>query len=463
MDAADPKDLLIAQLREQLAAALARIAELEAILRRHFPGAPGSPPAPAKPPMPPKLSRPRRRRGAQPGHKGRHRQLLPAEQVTHIQSQLPSHCARCQLPLRGLDPAPLRHQVVEIPPIHPLVTEYRCHRLRCAACGFFTRAALPADVSSSCFGPRLCALVALCTGAYRMSKRSLEQFLRDVLGVKLCLGTVCALEQRVSHALQTPMQQALDALPQQPIVHADETSWRQRHCKAWLWVICTAAVTVFRIAKSRGSAVCKQLLGADFGGTLCSDRWSAYRFIPLAHRQLCWAHLLRDFQELIDAAGDGARLGQELVGLGLRAMRLWHRVRDGTLPFEQLHRRMSPLRSAVGACLREGALYYSGKARTLSRELLRQEPALWRFTQVAGLEPTNNRAERALRHAVLWRRASLGTQSAQGSLFVERLLTVRATLRQQGRCVLTYLTQACTAALQHHSPPSLLPYAAGPA
>ena len=119
--------------------------------------------------------------------------------------------------------------------------------------------------------------------------------------------------------------------------------------------------------------------------------------------------------------------------------------------------------SALGACLREGALYYTGKARTLSRALLRQEPALWRFTQVSGLEPTNNRAERALRHAVLWRRASLGTQREQGSVFVERLLTVRATLRQQGRCVLTYLTQACTAALQHHSPPSLLLGAAGSA
>ena len=463
MDAADPKDVLIEQLRQQLAAAQARIAELEAILRRHFPGDPGTPPAPARPPKPPKLARPRRRRGAQPGHKGQHRELVPLEQVTQIQSQIPSHCARCQQPLRGQDPAPLRHQVVEIPPLQPQITEYRCHRLRCAACGFQTRAPLPAAVSPRCFGPRLCALVALCTGAYRMSKRSVEQLLRDVLGVKLCLGSLCALEQRVSQALEAPMQQALAALPQQPVANADETSWRQRHKKAWLWVVCTAVVTVFRIAKSRGSAVCKELLGADFSGTLGSDRWSAYRWVPLGQRQLCWAHLLRDFQELCDAGGEGARLGRELVRLGLRLMRLWHRVRDGTLPFEQLARRAGPLRRALLATLREGALYYTGKARALSRELLRQQAALWRFTLVEGVEPTNNSAERALRHAVLWRRASLGTQSPAGSQFVERILTVRATLRQQGRCVLTFVTQACTAALHHQAPPSLLPSSPGPA
>lgn len=184
---------------------------------------------------------------------------------------------------------------------------------------------------------------------------------------------------------------------------------------AWLWVVVTAVATVFRIAHSLGAAVCKELLGAHYPGTLGSDRWSAYRFVPLQQRQLCWAHLLRDFQELIDAGGDGARLGQELLGLGRRVLRLWHRVRDGTLPFEQLAGRMSPLRRALVASLREGAMYYAGRARALSRELLRQEPALWRFTRVPSVEPTNNCAERALRHAVLWRRCSFWTQSPEGS------------------------------------------------
>ena len=326
VDAPDPRDLLIeqlrrenaelhrenaelrrenAELRQQLAAALARIAELEALLRRHFPGS-GSSPPPAHKPLKP--AGPRRRRGAQPGHKGHHRQLLPPEQVTQIQTHLPSHCARCHQRLRGQDPCPLRHQVVEIPPLVPHVTEYRCHRLRCSACGVWTRAPLPQGVSPSCFGPRLSALVALGTGAYRLSKRSLEQFLRDVLGLRICLGSLCALEQRVSQALAAPVQQALDALPQQAVVNADETRWRQSHQKAWLWVMVTAVVTVFRIAKSRGATVCKELLGERFCGTLGSDRWSAYRFVPLRQRQLCWAHLLRDFQELIDAGGDAARL-----------------------------------------------------------------------------------------------------------------------------------------------------------
>lgn len=477
MDAADSKDRLIEQLQkenaqlrqelelcqQQLRAALARVAELEAILRRHFPGSGGTPPPAHKPPKPAKPPKGRRRRGAQPGHKGHHRELLPLEQVTQIHTQLPSQCERCQEPLRGQDPQPLRHQVVEIPPLQPQVTEYRCHRLRCTACGHFTRAALPPGVPAGRFGPRLCGLVALCTGVYRLSKRSLEQLLRDLLGLKLSLGSVCALEQRVSQALQAPVQQALEALPQQGVANCDETGWRQSHHKAWLWVVVTAACTVFRIAKSRGADVVKQLLGPGYGGTLGSDRWSAYRFVPLGQRQLCWAHLLRDFQELVDAGGDGARLGKELLRLGRRVMRQWHRVRDGTRPLEQLARRLKPVRRALEASLRMGAMYFTGKARALSRELLRQERALWRFTLVEGVEPTNNSAERALRHAVLWRRSSFGTQSPQGSLFVERILTVRATLRQQGRCVLTYLTQACTAALHHQPPPSLLPLAACPA
>jgi transposase len=458
----DPKDVLIAQLRKenqelraQLSVAQARIGELEATLRRHFPSASGPL---AKPPQPPKIKAKRRRkRGAQPGHRPHQRTLLPPEQVTEIKTQLPAACSRCQEPLAGLDPEPLRHQVLEIPPITPQVTEYQLHRLVCRQCGSSTRAALPQGVSASAFGPRLGALMALCSGCYRMSKRNLEQFLRDVLGVKLCLGSVCAVQQRVSDALAAPMQQALEALPQQAVVNCDETSWRQSRSKAWLWVVVSAVVTVFRIAKSRGACVCKELLGEPFGGTLGSDRWSAYSFIPLSQRQLCWAHLLRDFQELVDAGGDGARLGSELLRLSKKVLRLWHRVRDGTLPFDKLEERMAPVRSALRAQLRQGLLFFSGKARALSRDLWQKEEALWRFTRVQGVEPTNNAAERALRHAVLWRRSSFGTDSRAGSDFVERILTVTATLRQQGRNVLDYLTLACTAALRNAPAPSLLP------
>lgn len=468
MSERDPKDERIEQLqkeneelRRQLSIAQARIAELEATLRRHFPGAAGPSPRPPQPPA--RKGKRRRKRGGQPGHPPHHRELLPPEQVTEIKPQKPACCARCQAPLGGLDPTPLRHQVVEVPPLTPQVTEYQLHRLVCQKCGAATRAGLPEGVCASPFGPRLCALMALCSGCYRMSKRNLEQFLRDVLGVKLCLGSVCAVQQRVCDALAVPMQQAVSALPAQAVVNCDETSWRQSRKKAWLWVVVSAVATVFRIANSRGASVCQQLLGKDFGGTLGSDRWSAYSFIPLSQRQLCWAHLLRDFEELIDAGGDGARLGRELHRLGKKGMRLWHRVRDGTLPFPKLQQRIAPLRAAFSAQLRQGTLFFAGKARALCRDLWKKEVALWRFTQVPGVEPTNNCAERALRHAVLWRRSSFGTDSRCGSDFVERILTVTATLRQQGRSVLDYLTQSCTAAVRNAPPPPLLPSAPAPA
>jgi transposase len=401
-----------------------------------------------------------RPRGGQPGHRGTTRALLPVAEVDELHVCQPTHCGGCGSSLTGHDPSPLRHQVTELPPLQSLVIEYQLHALRCGCCGMVTRAPLPEGVSERAFGPRLQALVAVLSGAYRLSKRNIQQLLADCFGVEVALGSISALERATSEALQEPIAEVCRFIQQQPVVHVDETGWREANQRAWLWTAVTEAVTVFLIRGSRGSQVAKELVGEAFAGILVSDRWSGYRWVPLKHRQLCWAHLIRDLRQMAEVEGSTAAIGETLGMCARQLFHWWHRVRDGTLQRSSFRAYVGQLRLEVHALLREGASCADTKSAALCRSLLQHEPALWTFMRQEGVELTNNPAERALRPVVLWRKGSFGTQSRAGSDFAERMLTAVATLRQQQRNVLDYVTTACEAALRPQSLPSLLPLAA---
>jgi transposase len=173
--------------------------------------------------------------------------------------------------------------------------------------------------------------------------------------------------------------------------------------------------------------------------------------------QLCWAHLRRDFQAMIDRGGAAKPIGEALLDHADALFAWWRRVRDGTLARSTLQTYVGPLRAAFRHDLERGLGCGCAKTAGTCRELLADEKHLWTFVWRAGIEPTNNAAERALRHAVLWRKSSFGTDSAVGSRFVERLLTVVATCRQQGRDLFAYLTACHRAALNRQPLPSLLP------
>lgn len=349
---------------EKLRDAEARIAQLQAQLHRHFKVPPNQPSAEELPSQRPP-HRSRRKRGAQPGHPGHARPLLPPEQVSEIVTLLPAVCAHCGRPLVGTDPTPQLHQVVEAPPLSPHVTEYRRHQLVCKDCGLATRAELPAGVPQSAFGPRLCSLLAILVGKYRLSKRMVEELLCDFLGIKLSLGSVSRIEQTVSQAVDPPVLEAMETVQTAQVVYQDETSWRQPHKKAWLWVAVTAFVTVFVIAWHRSKNVCQTMIGATFEGTLVSDRWSAYLWVPDSRRQLCWSHLRRDFEELVEMGGDGARLAKALLVQTRRLFRFWHRIRDQTLSFSEFQKKMAPVQREVHNLLVVGVRYYPGKAKKL--------------------------------------------------------------------------------------------------
>jgi len=432
---------------------------------------PPSSDAPSAPPRPQRRSS-GRKRGAQPGHAGHQRTLYPVEACRSVQEHRPAQCSACGMALSGDDPTPIRHQVVEVPEVTPLVDEHRLHQLRCPDCGAGTRAALPSDVSASGYGPRLVATVGLLSGPYRQSERQTQQALEDFYQVEVALGTINKLRQEVSEALTESVAEATEFAQAQAVANADETGWAQGNSdganpqrrKAWLWVLVTSWVTVFQVHLSRGHGAAKELLGA-FTGSLITDRWTGYGWWPLARRQVCWAHLIRDFHKIAERGGASQAIGEGLLEQARKVFELWQRVRDGTLTREGFAAVVVESRDRIRQWLAEGAAYRpargekSARARTsrTCRELLKVEPALWLFVCVAGVEPTNNAAERALRPAVIWRRTSLGTQSALGSQFVARMLTVTLTLRSQQRPVLAYLTAACQAARQSLPAPSVLP------
>src|SRR3954447_5626102 len=394
-------------------------------------------------------------RGGQPGHRHQPRALVPPEQLRQVIDCKPPECRCCGDELLGDDPEPIRHQVAEVPPVRPVVDEYRLHRLTCPRCRTSTCAALPPGVPTGAFGPRLRAILSALAGGYRLGKRPIRRLAFELLGLSISVGMICRLERQSADELEAPVKELREYVREAAVAHIDETSWWQGRDRMWLWAAVTRWVTVFTIAPSRGADVAKDILGTEAGKVVISDRLKSYAWIK--RRQFCWAHLDRDFQAMVDRGGESAEVGRLLLGHSVRLFDWWHRVRDGTMARATLRSKVAMIRFSFREDLRRGVRCgYAGTAGTC-RELLAGESHLWTFVRVEGVEPTNNDAERALRHGVIYRKLSGGTDSEAGSRFVERMLSVVATCRQQDINVLDYLTRCYQASLDGKPAPSLLP------
>ncbi len=414
-----------------------------------------------------------KKRGGQPGHQGHSRFLYSQEECESVLDHHPETCSCCQEKLSGEDANPYRHQIVEIPPIKPIIVEHRLHQLMCQQCGTLTRATLPVDVHPSGYGVRVVALVAVLSGLYRHSQRMVQSAMLDICGISMSLGTVNNLRIEASNAVESAVEEAKTYVQNSRVVGADETSFVQgnvdgcnsKQRQGWLWVAATPLVTFFQIALSRCSDAARNLLGEDFRGILNSDRYAAYSWVGLEQRQLCWAHLKREFIKISERSGISKQIGTALVTQQEKLFELWHRVRDGTLTRCEFQLLVQEIRNSLQSSLQSGADYEIGAkektplAKTVRtcRQLLKVEPALWLFVTVEGVEPTNNAAERAIRPAVIWRRTSFGSQTQAGSVFVARMLTVVTTLKSQRRNILDFLTAATSAARTGKPTPSLLP------
>jgi transposase len=453
-----------------------RVAELEAIIPRleavirdlqsrlGRTASNSSLPPSANPPAAPKpvVKEPTGRApGGQPGHAPYQRVRLPADQVHQVIDHVPSTCGRCHHALPAdpgpADPAPTWHQVAELPPLTAIITEHRGHTRTCPHCGARTHAPVPADIRARVAGPRLTTAITYLSGVRHDSKRGVEEVVETLFGVPMSLGAVAAAEQEMSAALATAHADAIAAVRAAPVKNVDETGWKQAGRLCWLWAGVTRTATCFQVHARRGLDGLRALLGDDPTGIVVSDRWCAYNRLAVRDRQLCWAHLKRDFQALVDRGGPAEPIGNELLCFVEDLFLCWHRVRDGTWGRATLRRNIDELRPGFRAVLERGVVCGCAKTEAVCRNLLDLEPALWTFARVAGVEPTNNAAERAVRPAVLWRRRSFGCHSAAGCRFVERILTAVQTLRQQGRPVFAFLVEAIAARRQGRPAPQLLP------
>jgi transposase len=433
----------------------ARIAELE-----------GGPKTPQNSSLPPSTQHPhakpaarkrksKKRRGGQPGHAKHERPLIPTEECDHVEPLKPGACRRCGAKLSGSDPEPLRHQVWELPEIKPHVTEYQRHRLACPCCGETTCARLPPGVPQGQSGPRLMAFVALLMAYYRQSKRRTAEFLTTLLGQPCSAALTVKIQTQVTAAARPAYEELAAKLPTEGHVNADETPTKEQNGKAWLWTFVAGLFTVFAVRATRAATAVDQLLTDAFGGVVTCDR--AKMYWRVGRIQWCWAHLRRDFQALIDRGDNQAkRLGYDLRRMTCKLFEHWGNYRDGTISRAAFVRRMAPVRREVERLLLRGVRSENPSLVGMCRELYEHRDWLWTFVRQEGLEPTNNAGERALRHAVIWRKLSFGTQSAAGSRFVETMLTVIETCRQQNRNAFEYLTTTVQAHLAGQPAPSLL-------
>ena len=452
------RDALIASLQEQLTELQQQVARLREQVNRNSSNSSLPPSAnPLDAPKPVRKKRTGRKPGGQPGHEAHLRQRLPADHVVHYR---PAACQHCQAPLaqhdQPDDPEPLVHQVAELPKVRAVITEHQAHGRRCPCCDEYTWAKVPDAVRAHCTGPSLTALMSLLSGVYHVSRRGVEEIVETIFEVPVALGTVVRLEQEVSAALAPAHAEAVEAVRQAEVKNVDETGWKQAGKKRWLWAAATTTVAAFVIGVSRGAAGLAALLGEALYGILCSDRWGAYNGVPASRRQLCWAHLTRDFRKCQERGGESEAVGRGGLRVARQLFRWWNAYRGGGLSRSSLQLILAPVQQQLRRVLERGRGCADSATAAFCVNLLEWEESLWTFVRVEGVEPTNNHIERQQRPAVLWRKNSFGCHSAEGCRFVERMLTVVQTLRLRKESVLGFLHQSVLALRAGRPAPKLL-------
>ena len=392
-----------------------------------------------------------RRSGGQSGHRGAGRELRPEDQVDEIVHHYPDACGGCGRGFVAEERRPRRrfgrYQVAELPPISVTWTEHRTHQLRCRHCRARTSARLPQEIAGSAFGPRLQAAVVTLTARHRVSRRGIVELARDLFGVALSTGSADAICQRAAGALAGPHCELQDQVLDQSTVHVDETGWRTRGEGRALWTATTPDAAFFLIADQCNRAQFDALVGTSYPGIVISDRWNGYSHLDPERRQVCWSHLKRDFRRHADGLGEQKTFGEHGVELTRRVFSAWRAYQHENRDRERLKAEIAPIQTELRKLLENASPKKARNRwhRRFANNLLKVWPALWTFTTLDGIEPTNNPAERALRGPVIHRKLSLGTQTDTGERFAERSLSAAATCRLQGRSLFAYLSELITA------------------
>ena len=398
-----------------------------------------------------------KKQGAQLGHKGNGRKLMPTEAVDDVVVCLPpSHC-QCGGSIKAEPTKKKTHQVHELPVVKPIVTEYQRVFGWCACCDKHHFGDLPVGVPTGMLGVRAIATIATHTGKYHMSKRMTQVAFADHYGLTISVGTISNAEKITADALDKPTQEILGYIQNAEVKHADETGHKQKGNKRWMWVATTLLAAVFLIRTTRATIEAQALLGEKIWGILISDRYSSYNYIDDFQRQFCWAHLLRDFIKISERSGQSGRTGEQLLAYSRRMFKLWWRYRDGNLSRSRFIVVMKRIQEGLEETLEAGTRCGHSKTEGTCKQILKHKIALWTFVTKEGVEPTNNIAEQIIRGYVMWRKTSFGTQSDRGDRYVERIMTASTCCRLQGKNLPEYLSKAISAHISRKAYPSLLP------
>jgi len=306
---------------------------------------------------------------------------------------------------------------------------------------------LPDQIGACAFGPRLQAAVVTLTARHRVSRRGICELARDLFGVTLSIGSVDAICQRASDALAGPHCQLQDWVLDQGTVHVDETGWRTRGEGRALWTATTQGAAFFQIAEHCNREQFDALVGSAYGGIVISDRWNGFSHLDPNQRQVCWSHLQRDFRRHADGPGEQKTFGEKGVPLSEEVFAAWRSYQHEHHDRSRLQAEITPIKTELRTLLEQASPKNRRNRwhRRFANNLLKVWPALWTFTIIDGVEPTNNPAERALRGPVIHRTVSLGTQTANGERFSERAHSAATTCRMQRRSLFTYLSDLITA------------------
>ena len=389
-----------------------------------------------------------RRQGAQKGHSGHRRELLPIEQVQKEHNLKPDVCPNCRS--NDFDSEVIRtdvRQVVELPEMTPEVTQYNIHTCRCRGCGKHVKAEIPREAQFG-FGPRLMGLVTSLSGEFRLSKRQVTALMGKI-GFRICSGSVCKIHARASGILQKPYEEIKAHTLNQDQLNVDETSWKTLKEKRWIWTGCGQDSVFFSINPHRSASAFQEIFGERKKG-ITVDRHGAYN-VHKGSKQLCWAHADRDFEKIAGREGFDKIVGELLLQCKSTVFDLWHAFKAGQFPRDELIKRMEAGPKAdLQLFLKVGAAHQDtgGKTKATCGDFFNRFEELWLFIYKEGVEPTNNAAERSLRHGVIWRKLSFGSQSGIGERFVERVMTVVMTLQQRAKNSFKYLEKCFRAFIQ---------------
>lgn len=389
-----------------------------------------------------------RKSGGQPGHKGHYRLLLKSEEVDFVQSCELSKTCSCGGNIHASNSF-MRHQVHELPALKMTVTEYQLQKGHCRNCNRHHIASLPSGVTWGITGPRLTGFMSDLVTRYGLSRREQRSFLAEHFNFCISLGTVFNKQKIANAAMENPVNELLPLVKESPSVHADETGHNRDGKNQWMWGFISNTVAFFSIQASRGKKALCSMMG-DFKNIVVSDRYAAYNLFDSDRRQLCWAHLKRDFTKLSEKDNKlVARIGKKLLACESELFKRWHEFKSEKISRDELLRQTKPIQKRTGELLEQGS-YTDPKLKVVRfcRNLLENFNALWTFLECPGVEPTNNHAERSLRFFVIWRKKYFCTRSDYGTEYVARSASIHMTCKLQNK---NYFDFLCTLLRNHFS------------